>query len=335
MGRIVANCDPLPQSLTVNFSPTAAGSKLILLADWTIVYNNGIPDGSMGSCTDSLGQSWLYANGQSVLILPPTNGTVAGITSITCQTAFPNAPVDFADYSNGKWGVMILHFFEVTGSAPGDAVSSSSASCSVLPATNQVSILTDYTGIVQNYNSNTMLGDLGVQGPNNSGQLTLDYDPPYSASLILDSIYAVAGNNAAASPMRFPNATRCLIVTVPQIPLSETGVNLGICDECEAEAAAMPRRDEMTVGEPINVTNGNTYIQQQDYRLPGLGGGITLERTWNRLWFATPRGTLPRKRMFGDSWSSTYELTKNGSSGWTAKLSIIGGATEGSGGFDL
>jgi hypothetical protein len=37
-------------------------------------------------------------------------------------------------------------------------------------------------------------------------------------------------------------------------------------------------------GQPINVTNGNTYIPQQDYFMPGIGGGFTLTRTWNSLW---------------------------------------------------
>jgi len=30
-------------------------------------------------------------------------------------------------------------------------------------------------------------------------------------------------------------------------------------------------------GQPINVTNGNTYIPQQDYFMPGIGGGFDLE----------------------------------------------------------
>jgi hypothetical protein len=37
-----------------------------------------------------------------------------------------------------------------------------------------------------------------------------------------------------------------------------------------------------TAGHPINVTNGNTWIPQQDYFMPGIGGGLTLSRTWRR-----------------------------------------------------
>src|SRR4029077_15429724 len=37
-------------------------------------------------------------------------------------------------------------------------------------------------------------------------------------------------------------------------------------------------------GPPINFLNGDTYIPQTDYTVPGLGGGISLTRTWNSLW---------------------------------------------------
>jgi hypothetical protein len=31
---------------------------------------------------------------------------------------------------------------------------------------------------------------------------------------------------------------------------------------------------ETEVGKPVNVTNGNMYLQQTDYRLPGVGEGM-------------------------------------------------------------
>jgi hypothetical protein len=36
-------------------------------------------------------------------------------------------------------------------------------------------------------------------------------------------------------------------------------------------------------GQPINLTNGNTYIQQNDVNVPGLGGGLRLDRTWSGI----------------------------------------------------
>jgi RHS repeat-associated protein len=60
-----------------------------------------------------------------------------------------------------------------------------------------------------------------------------------------------------------------------------------------------------SAGSPINVLNGNTWIPQQDYFMPGIGGGLTLTRTWNSLWAnANPPETAG---IFGDSWRSTFE----------------------------
>jgi RHS repeat-associated protein len=277
-----------------------AESKLILLANWTILDNQDGqgPHGSMGGCTDNLGQSWQGASGQNVMITPPTNGTIAGITSITCQTAFPAPPLYYGSPSTGTFGVLILHFFEVTGASPQDVVSRSAPNCSALPAPNQVTILADYTGVVPNggYNASPILGDYGVPGPQTSGGLLLDNPNGLSDLQILNSIYATVGSSPATQPLQFPNATKCTTVTIPQSAPVETGVNLGLCDCPEGVA-----------GQPINLTNGNVYIQQRDYSLPGLGGGITLDRMWNSLWPSAPHTNIPNVRMFGDSWTSNFE----------------------------
>lgn len=54
-----------------------------------------------------------------------------------------------------------------------------------------------------------------------------------------------------------------------------------------------------TGGKPINLANGNVYIQQTDVRIPGLGNGLTLARTWNSI--------SPQVGIFGPNWVSTYE----------------------------
>src|SRR5437879_2467867 len=61
----------------------------------------------------------------------------------------------------------------------------------------------------------------------------------------------------------------------------------------------------LAASQPINLTNGNTYIQQMDVRIPGLGGGLTLERTWNSMWPSVLSGF--QTGMFGPNWRSTYE----------------------------
>ena len=70
------------------------------------------------------------------------------------------------------------------------------------------------------------------------------------------------------------------------------------CIECEKRAA--------TGGRPINLANGNVYIDQVDVSVPGLGGGLKLVRSWNSLW--PPSQSFYRTAgMFGPNWRSNFE----------------------------
>jgi YD repeat-containing protein len=58
-------------------------------------------------------------------------------------------------------------------------------------------------------------------------------------------------------------------------------------------------------GKPIELATGDTSITEQDIRIPGLGGGLSLSRTWNSVW---PSGLASFETgMFGPLWRSTYE----------------------------
>ena len=54
-----------------------------------------------------------------------------------------------------------------------------------------------------------------------------------------------------------------------------------------------------SVGKPVNVTNGNMWTGQTDYRLPGIGENIEINRTYNSI-----RQT---GGLFGFGWSSNYD----------------------------
>ena len=56
-------------------------------------------------------------------------------------------------------------------------------------------------------------------------------------------------------------------------------------------------------GSPIDLATGDTYITQTDVRLPGLGGGLTLSRTWNSIAF----GGRSSVGIFGPNWTSNFE----------------------------
>jgi RHS repeat-associated protein len=52
-------------------------------------------------------------------------------------------------------------------------------------------------------------------------------------------------------------------------------------------------------GEPVNVTNGNMWLQEEDFSLPGPGENISVERTYNSI--------LPSSGLFGYGWSTKYD----------------------------
>lgn len=53
------------------------------------------------------------------------------------------------------------------------------------------------------------------------------------------------------------------------------------------------------VGMPVNVTNGNMYIQQTDYILPGVGASLQISRSYNSV--------STRVGLFGMGWSTLYD----------------------------
>jgi YD repeat-containing protein len=70
-----------------------------------------------------------------------------------------------------------------------------------------------------------------------------------------------------------------------------------------APAPCIPCGDK--AGLPISLDTGNTFVTQPDVRVPGLGGGLSLVRTWNSLW---PQSMATRSvGLFGPNWRSTYE----------------------------
>ena len=88
--------------------------------------------------------------------------------------------------------------------------------------------------------------------------------------------------------------TMVCIVSVP------CGIPKAFCPTCGNPPSSTPQGSV-----PINFTNGNTYIRENDVRIPGLGGGLKLDRTWNSIWPASD--SAYQSGMFGLGWRSTYE----------------------------
>ncbi len=54
-----------------------------------------------------------------------------------------------------------------------------------------------------------------------------------------------------------------------------------------------------SVGEPVNVTNGNMWLEQTDYSLPGIGEKIEINRFYNSM--------IQEAGLFGWGWSTKYD----------------------------
>jgi YD repeat-containing protein len=70
-------------------------------------------------------------------------------------------------------------------------------------------------------------------------------------------------------------------------------------------------------GEPINLATGDVFVTQSDLSIPGLGGGLSLSRTWHSQFPFTE--AVPTSGMFGGNWRSTYEESIFVSSGGLVK----------------
>lgn len=80
------------------------------------------------------------------------------------------------------------------------------------------------------------------------------------------------------------------------------------------ECAPSPtEKSDCCGGPPVDFASGNTYFTQVDIKVPGLGGGLALERTWNSIWPQNPPsfGLQPQwnmpSGMFGPGWTSNFE----------------------------
>lgn len=104
-----------------------------------------------------------------------------------------------------------------------------------------------------------------------------------------------------------------ILKLIPPIPVNTPTVNEGPgCELWSAKSnlcAPPGAADEVLgscpeCGKPISVATGNTYITQTDVSVPGLGGGLTLSRTWNSK---LPSIQNSFAGMFGMNWRSNYE----------------------------
>jgi len=80
----------------------------------------------------------------------------------------------------------------------------------------------------------------------------------------------------------------------------------GIRDKCAPPSSLHELHPKCPFcGNPIALADGDTFIEQTDLRVPGLGGGLSLTRTWNSLWPVTQSSS--QVGFFGPNWRSNFE----------------------------
>ncbi len=121
--------------------------------------------------------------------------------------------------------------------------------------------------------------------PAGSGTLNFDIAPSEVPQTMTEPVNAY--DCSASPPALVAQATLTILGDTSQD-------DHGPCDECEGAA-----------GQPINLGTGDVWITQQEYVVPGLGGGLTVTRTWNSLWATI--SPIFQAGMFGQGWISTYE----------------------------
>ncbi|HXM51509.1 MAG TPA: Ig-like domain-containing protein [Pyrinomonadaceae bacterium] len=147
----------------------------------------------------------------------------------------------------------------------------------------------------------TLLGDL----------LSGDSDPD-GDSLNFDSIqsYPQHGSLFTSPTLQTPAYSPNSGYTGPDSFTYRICDSLGLCGIGTVTLTVLPndglescgtgtRSCNTTVGEPVNVTNGNMYLQQSDYSLPGVGPATNITRTYNSI---SQNGGL-----FGKGWTSAYD----------------------------
>jgi len=184
--------------------------------------------------------------------------------------------------------------------------------------------LWQHTGPYTYYTANlVMTGDTGaiVSGSTSTGCTTIGGPPNTSPAVQFTSAYSLGshalvltlvscGGQGVPAGTIIGTANMIIDAVASSPPTNTSGdPDLGPCKQCEAR-----------VGAPINITNGNTWMQEHDYGLPGFPVGLQVTRTWNSLW--AKQNTPEEVGIFGDSWRSTFEERLQGVRGSVSTLSL-------------
>lgn len=122
---------------------------------------------------------------------------------------------------------------------------------------------------------------------------------------------AVAGGTVSPPSVGFSG---CILQNYTVVDFNARGGTPADPDDAE-NAGRAPCNSQ--VGEPVNVTNGNVFLDQTDYRLPGVGSALAVTRTYN--------STSRRAGLFGRGWSTAFDESIDAASPSQLRLNLPDG----------
>ncbi len=289
---------PVPMTITITRSPDIESSWTVQVlvcdsAAKTLVFDSG-------GCSGTVAFPPGVDTATDTIYAAPVRSALS--TSLQVAVAYACDPVTCSNIANipPDPGIMVA----VT---PGPVTLSAAVSSSVVsPTGSSPEFRVTYKNSNGHLISNSDVDPLG-------GRVTIA--PPTSACALFDSFgWDYSNPNVSAQsqlPLLQPPATESCNIQITQATYdggitATTSVTYQANPNSADLGPSCPRSGaENMCGLPINLTNGNVWTQTDDYELPGLGGGISLRRTWNSQW----PGYSPwiQAGMFGDSWQSTFE----------------------------
>jgi len=125
------------------------------------------------------------------------------------------------------------------------------------------------------------------------------------AGMTLLTCYSVAqANNACYVTLQCANYNILDAQCIPEFPPGTFNINAAgpyaATGEVATATCAAATNSCTKCGSPIDLATGNTYVEETDVNLPGLGGGLTLTRTWNSQ-------NVGDHGMFGNGWRTNFE----------------------------
>ena len=279
-----AQCSPSPSIVSVTFDPTEYIAHAAQDAHGTVTL-------SAPRCSD-----WIF-----VVTLDPPGPAAGGPFYFTVFGGFPTVTFAIRVYSASQPTV-------VTATATLGS-SSATGSFTVLPFLESVTI-SPSSIIAQSGQGATatftfrapLLQEGQIVMPMSANPTNILYYIPLGVSIyygMTSFTWGFSAPNPLAGPTNVTlsgtvdgyvvSATVTVLPKGWNPPPSVNPADLGPCKNCLNQA-----------GHPINLTNGNVWIQQRDYSNPGIGGGLELVRTWNSLLQDAgppPSSPTPRKNL--------------------------------------